>query len=254
MKTSRLSCALLLVLSSSTQAAAQKTLVGIFAHPDDERIVAPILARYAREGHHVYLVVATDGAKGVTPHAGIPAGDSLVAVRVAETKCSARELGINPPLMLGHADAGLASFNALGKLRTDIQRIIGELKPDAILTFGPDGGTGHPDHRLVGDVVTEVVQALPVDIPLYYPALPTERMADAPPARPTVRTVAERHLNVRVAYTPADFAAAERSYLCHASQYLPEQARANMRYVQHGFQGKVHLRSWNGGPPRSEVF
>ena len=235
-------------------AAAQKTLVAIFAHPDDERIVAPILARYAREGHNVHLVIATDGGKGVTPHANIPAGDSLVAIRVEETRCSANELAIQPPIMLGHPDAGLASFAALGRLHADLERVIAELKPDAILTFGREGGTGHPDHRLVGDVVTEIVQRATSDIPLYYPGLPRERMTDAPPARPTVRQLSERHLNVRVAYTPEDFAAAERSYLCHKSQYTAEQARANMRYVQHGFGGTVYLRAWNGGPARTELF
>jgi LmbE family N-acetylglucosaminyl deacetylase len=140
--------------------AAQKTLVAVFAHPDDERIVAPLLARYAREGHHVHLIVATDGAKGVTEHAKIPAGDSLIAVRKGETACAGNALGIEPPIMLGHPDAGLASFAALGKLRTDLERLFGELRPDALITFGREGGTGHPDHRLVGDVVTEIVQAL----------------------------------------------------------------------------------------------
>ncbi len=239
---------------ASSPAAAQKTLVAIFAHPDDERIVAPILARYARESHNVYLVVATDGGKGVTEHAKIPAGDSLIAIRAAETRCATNALGIEPPIMLGHPDAGLSSFTALGKLRADVDRVISELRPDAILAFGPEGGTGHPDHRLVGNIVTEIVQAAPTDIPLYHPALPLENMADAPPARPAVRQVAERYLNVRVAYTPADFVAAEQSYLCHKSQYLAEQARANMRYVQHGFRGQVYLRGWNGGAPRSELF
>ena len=247
-------CAFLFGLLPAAPAAAQKTLVAVFAHPDDERIVAPLLARYAREGHHVYLVVATDGAKGVTPHAGIPAGDSLAALRAEETRCATRELGINAPILLGHPDAGLASFTALGKLRADLERVLTELKPDALLTFGREGGTGHPDHRLVGDMVTEIVQAAPTDIPLYYPGLPVERMTDAPEARPTVRLVAERHLNVRVPYTPADFAAAERAYVCHRTQYTAEQAAANMRYVQHGYRGQVHLRAWNGGPARTELF
>jgi LmbE family N-acetylglucosaminyl deacetylase len=216
--------------------------------------VAPILARYAREGHNVFLVVATDGGKGVTEHAGIPAGDSLIAIRAEETRCAANALGINPPVMLGHPDAGLASFTALGKLRTDLERVIAELRPTVLLTFGPEGGTGHPDHRLVGDMVTEIVQALPHDVALYYPGLPIERMTDAPPARPAVRLLAERHLNVRVSYTAQDFAAAVRSYQCHRSQYTAEQAAANMRYVQHGYRGRVHLRAWNGGAARSSLF
>jgi LmbE family N-acetylglucosaminyl deacetylase len=202
----------------------------------------------------VHLIVATDGAKGVTEHAKIPAGDSLIAIRKGETACAGNALGIEPPYMLGHPDAGLASFNALGQLRSDIEGLFEELRPDAIITFGREGGTGHPDHRLVGDVVTEIVQAGPVSIPLYYPGLPAERMVDAPPAKPTVRQVAERYLNVRVAYTPQDWDKAVRSYLCHKSQYTEEQARANMRYVEHGFRGAVYLRSWNGGAQATELF
>src|SRR4051812_42831901 len=68
------------------------TLVAIFAHPDDETIVSPALARYAREGNKVYVIIGTDGRKGVSEHAHIPAGDSLAAVRAGEARCSARAL------------------------------------------------------------------------------------------------------------------------------------------------------------------
>jgi hypothetical protein len=98
--------------------AGRHKLVAVFAHPDDERIVGPLLARYAREGHDMYLVIATDGRKGVREHAGIPAGDSLAHVRAGEARCAARELGIHPPTLLGFEDAGLASFESLEGLRT----------------------------------------------------------------------------------------------------------------------------------------
>src|SRR5688500_5194942 len=55
---------------------ASKTLVAVFAHADDEGAAAPILARYAREGAPVYLVVATDGAQGGA-HTSIPRGPEL---------------------------------------------------------------------------------------------------------------------------------------------------------------------------------
>lgn len=62
-------------------ASPARTLVAVFAHPDDETHVAPMLARYAREGARVLLVIATDGRRGANRHAGIPAGDSLAKVR-----------------------------------------------------------------------------------------------------------------------------------------------------------------------------
>ena len=44
--------------------AAPKTLVALLAHADDEAPVAPILARYAREGARVYMIIASDGSQG----------------------------------------------------------------------------------------------------------------------------------------------------------------------------------------------
>jgi LmbE family N-acetylglucosaminyl deacetylase len=236
--------------------APARTLVAFFAHPDDERMAGPLLARYAREGHRVYLVIATDGRKGIAAHAGIPPGDSLAALRVAETECAARELGIMPPIMLALEDGALASFPALEKLRAEIRKVFATLQPDAVVTFGPDGGTGHPDHRLVGVAVTEVVQAggPGVTDALYYPALPLERMANAPPARPRMNAVAARHLTVRVAFEPRDFEAAHREYGCHKTQYTQAQVDANMLYMKHGFDGYVHLRRWNDAKSRSDLF
>lgn len=234
-----------------------RTVLAVFAHADDERIVAPALARFAREGHDVHLVVATDGRKGVTDHAGIPAGDSLADVRVGEVRCAAEALGINDPILLGLEDAGLASFASLTELRDELRQIIEERRPDVILSFGPEGGTGHPDHRLVGNVVSEIVQAGQVNFDgrLYYASLPAERMATAPPARPSVTPMASRYLTARIPFTDADREAARASFACHASQYTPEQQEAINRYLDHGFEGAVRLREWHAsGSEEPEFF
>jgi GlcNAc-PI de-N-acetylase len=71
-------------------AAAQgtsKTLVAVFAHADDEGAVAPILARYTREGVQVYLLIATDGAAGGL-HTEIPRGPELARARSEEARCA----------------------------------------------------------------------------------------------------------------------------------------------------------------------
>lgn len=75
-----------------------RVVLAVFAHPDDETFVGPMLARYAREGVKVYLGIATKGEKGITEHAGIPAGDQLTAVRRAEATCACQQLGIEPPI------------------------------------------------------------------------------------------------------------------------------------------------------------
>lgn len=205
----------------------------------------------------MHLVVATDGRKGVTDHAGIPAGDSLAALRAAETRCATARLEIEAPILLGLEDAGLASFAALGELRRELRRVFARLEPDAVITFGPEGGTGHPDHRLVGDVATQIVQRGGEGVPheLYYPSLPSERMADAPPARPTIFTMPRRLLSVSVPFEAADLRAAHEAFDCHRTQYTGPQVDSVMGYLAHGWDGAVHLRPWLGPDGRrTELF
>src|SRR4051812_43187627 len=158
-------------------AAAQSTrpILAVFAHPDDERVIGPLLSRLAREGRETHLVIATDGSQGIRDFANIPAGPALAAARTREAQCAADRLGVRKLHILGLPDGGLASFETLGSLHRGLAAIIDSLKPAAIITFGPEGGTGHPDHRLVGDVTTQIVQAdaRHANIDLLYASLPT---------------------------------------------------------------------------------
>src|SRR5262245_18971087 len=86
-----------------------KTLVAVFAHADDEGSAAPLLARYAREGVQVYLIIATDGSQGAS-HTTIPPGPELARLRSEEARCATDALGIHPPILLGFPDAGLGSY------------------------------------------------------------------------------------------------------------------------------------------------
>ena len=190
----------------SAQAQNRGPILAVFAHPDDERVIGPLLSKLAREGRETHLVIATDGSKGVRDFAHIPAGAELAAARTKEAQCAANRLGVRQLHMLGLPDGGLASFEVLGKLRSALAAIIDSLKPAAIITFGPEGGTGHPDHRLVGDVVTQIVQgdARYANMDLLYASLPTERLRTAPPAEPTVNGMAEALLTVRVPFEERD--------------------------------------------------
>ena len=88
---------------------ASKTLVAVFAHADDEGAAGPVLARYARQGAQVYLIIATDGAQGGA-HTSIPRGQELARVRSEEARCATDALGIHPPMLLGFPDAQLGSY------------------------------------------------------------------------------------------------------------------------------------------------
>jgi LmbE family N-acetylglucosaminyl deacetylase len=244
-----------LLLSPPASAAAQppaRTLVAVFAHGDDEVAVAPILARYAREGAQVYLVVATDGAQGGA-HTDIPRGPELARVRAEEAGCAARALGIHPPILLGFPDGKLGDYVAdpslLYRLTRRLHEELERLHPDALISFGPDGAVGHPDHRLVGDVVAQLVRAGAPGVPerLFYAWIPADGMRAINPQRgaPPMLVPQPKYLSVRVPFTPADLDAAHRSMACHRTQ-LSEAV------VERVFPGMA--ATWSGTMPLAPAF
>jgi len=240
----------------SSPAQARRPVLAVFAHPDDERGIGPLLSRLAREGRETHLVIATNGDKGITDFARIPAGAALAAAREKEATCAANRLGVRKLHLLGLPDGGLASFEVLGKLRSGLATIIDSLKPAVIITFGPEGGTGHPDHRLVGDVTTQIVQsdARYSNIDLLFASLPTERLRTAPRAEPTVNGMAERLLTVRVPFEDRDLTAGREEFACHRTQYTPTQMAAVNAYLAHAWNGTVWLRPWNGALRDPNIF
>ncbi|MFN2601492.1 MAG: PIG-L deacetylase family protein [Gemmatimonadaceae bacterium] len=249
--------ALVPLISQAADGQVRRPIVAVFAHPDDERVIGPLLSRLAREGRETHLVIATDGAKGIRDFARIPAGPELAAARTKEANCAAKRLGVRQLHLLGLPDGGLASFDVLGKLRTGIAAIIDSLKPAAIITFGPEGGTGHPDHRLVGDVVTQIVQSdsrYYANMDLLYASLPTERLRTAPRASPTVNGMAESLLSVRVPFEDRDLAAGREEFACHRTQYAPAEMDSVNKYLAHAWNGRVWLRPWNGTLHDPHIF
>jgi LmbE family N-acetylglucosaminyl deacetylase len=240
----------------SAQTQASRPILAVFAHPDDERVIGPLLSKLAREGRETHLVIATDGAKGIRDFAHIPAGPQLAAARTKEATCAASRLGVRKLHLLGLPDGGLASFGVLGRLRTALASIIDSVKPVAIITFGPEGGTGHPDHRLVGDVVSQIIEsdARYANVDLLYASLPTERLRTAPRANPTVNGMAESLLTVRIPFDDRDLAAGRDEFACHRTQYAPAEMDSVNRYLAHAWNGIVWLRPWNGALHDPEIF
>jgi len=239
-------------LARPAAGAAGKTLVAVLAHGDDEGPVAPVLARYAREGAQVYLVIATDGAQGGS-HTTIPRGPELARARADEARCAASALGINPPILLGFPDGKLGDFvgdpSLLYRLTQRVADELRRLRPDAVITWGPDGATGHADHRLVGDVVTQLARAGAPGVPerVFFAWIPAEGMQAMNPQRgaPPLLVPQSKYLSVRVPYTPADLEAGRRSMTCHRTQYSDD-------VVQRVFP--VHARVWNGVVPLAPAF
>ena len=251
-----LAATLIAIIPLSTHAQAKRPIIAVFAHPDDERVIGPLLSRLAREGRETHLVIATDGAKGIRDFARIPAGPELAAARGKDASCAATRLGVKQLHLLGLPDGGLASFDELGKLRTSLAAILDSVKPAAIITFGPEGGTGHPDHRLVGNVVTQIVQADArfSNIDLLYASLPAERLRTAPRANPTVNGMRQALLTVRVPFEQRDLVAGREEFACHRTQYAPAEMDSVNRYLAHAWNGTVWLRPWNGALRNPEIF
>jgi LmbE family N-acetylglucosaminyl deacetylase len=209
--------------------ARTPVLLAIFAHPDDEASVGPVLAKYASAGVRVHLAIATDGRLGVNERAGIPAGDDLAAVRVQELQCAAERLGVQAPILFGLHDQlkmteGLQPYlDQIRELRERVEKLFEDLQPDAVITWPASGWTGHPDHRIVSAVVTEVFERRQWLRPaqLYYPGVPTGRLPESHPL--TAASVDPRYLSVEIAVTAQDYEKAKHAWLCHQSQYTPDE-------------------------------
>lgn len=237
-----------------------KTLLAVFAHPDDEAFVGPLLSRYARQGVRVHLAIVTDGARGASPRMGVPAGPEMARVRAEEARCSCRELGIEAPTLLGFADgelgrAGDPPAGYLAEVARAIRKLLARVRPDAVITWGPDGGYGHPDHRLVSAVVTQAVQAGVPGAPgrLLYTGLPADRVRRRP-GDPRWAVTDPRFLTVRVPYDPRDLAATRRAFACHESQFPPEQMEVLVSWLHETLGGRVYLRPWSGVGTADDVF
>ena len=124
----------------------RQTLMAVFAHPDDEAFgTGGTLSKYAAEGHDVHLVTATRGEAGEIAEPDLATPANLPFVRERELRCACEIYGIHPPHFLDYLDGQLPVVHqgqAVGK----VVRLIREIKPQVLITFGPDGIYGHYDH------------------------------------------------------------------------------------------------------------
>jgi LmbE family N-acetylglucosaminyl deacetylase len=99
-----------------------------------------------------------------------------------EAVCACGELGIEPPVFFGFNDREIdpdstepEAMTHLRALSDHVRDTIASLTPQVIVTWGPEGGYGHPDYRLVSDAVTEVVQSETPGPKVYYPEFSSEQ-------------------------------------------------------------------------------
>jgi LmbE family N-acetylglucosaminyl deacetylase len=118
------------------------TVLMVWAHPDDETyLVGGLSAALTDAGQRVVCVTATRGEAGGS-------APDLAGIRTAELDAALELLGVQEHHWLDYPDGGCASVDddeAAARLRL----VVEDVQPDTVVTFGPDGFTGHPDHQAV---------------------------------------------------------------------------------------------------------
>lgn len=133
-------------------------LMAIVAHPDDESLaLGGTLVAYAAQGVETSVVMATRGERGWFGYPDVyPGPAKLGQMREAELRKATQYLGVTDLAFLDYLDGELADADAdeaTAKIVAEIRRF----RPDVVVTFGPDGLYGHPDHIAISQLTTSAV-------------------------------------------------------------------------------------------------
>ena len=138
--------------------------MAVLAHPDDESLgVGGTLAKYASAGVEVFLVTATRGDSGrfrgysLDDHRH-PGRLALANIREGELRAAASALGVREVSILDYTDQQLDRATAREAVAT-IASHIRRVQPGVVVTFGPDGAYGHPDHIAISQFTTAAIVA-----------------------------------------------------------------------------------------------
>jgi LmbE family N-acetylglucosaminyl deacetylase len=163
----------------------------VHAHPDDESSqTGGTLARYAAAGYRTVLITCTDGGQGDADGAD---HQLLPARRARELDLAAAALGVSDVVKLGYPDSGVAGTDAQGpvvmaedsfskrplmEMVTRLVRLMRLYRPDVVVTYPPNGLSGHPDHIRTHDLVVAAHRNIVANVEpeavrpkLYYIAL-----------------------------------------------------------------------------------
>jgi LmbE family N-acetylglucosaminyl deacetylase len=238
--------------------------MAILAHPDDESLgVGGTLAKYAAQGVNVFLVTATSGDRG--RFHGHHGGDerhpgylALAGIRETELRAAAAVLGVQEVSLLGYHDQQLDRADpgeAIARIAAHLRRY----RPDVVVTFGPDGAYGHPDHIAISQFTTAAVVAAadasfvtdrdgeaarPHSVSkLYYLAWPQTTWGAYQAAIHTLSSTVdgvERHANAwpdwaitTVIDTRAEWPTVWRAVSCHESQLSAYEGLKNLPPEHH---------------------
>jgi LmbE family N-acetylglucosaminyl deacetylase len=142
-----------------------KTIVAVFAHPDDETFGPGATLHKLAQNNDVYIICATCGEAGEnhsTDHKH-PISD----IRREELQNAGQVLGVKEIFFLGFED-GTLSNNQYHAIADAVRAKLVELQPEIVMTFEPQGVSGHIDHMAMSMITTFVVRDLPSAEQLWY--------------------------------------------------------------------------------------
>ncbi|MHA6625709.1 PIG-L family deacetylase [Pseudonocardia sichuanensis] len=135
-------------------------LLGLFAHPDDEVFcVGGTIARCAAAGATTAIVSLTRGEAGQIRDATAATRRTLGTVRASELARAGDALGVDRVTCLDMGDGRLGK-QPLAEVAATARSVIASFRPDVVVTFGPDGATGHPDHAMSCLATAEAIRTM----------------------------------------------------------------------------------------------
>ena len=203
-------------------------VVAVLAHPDDETFMSGTLAKLTASGYRVQMVYVTSGDAGKNLLGRYTMHRELASLRERELKRALKTLKINlPPVVLRYPD-GRTDFDA-PIIQADLEAILRQSKPGVVLTFGPDGMTGHEDHINVGQLTSQAATNTAADEQVYHMALTPEKLSKRVKLEDWPLEAAQHAPDVRV----------------NVRDVLKTKYQTMQKYASQFTQAEVdHLRAW----------
>jgi N-acetyl-1-D-myo-inositol-2-amino-2-deoxy-alpha-D-glucopyranoside deacetylase len=177
-----------------------RRLLLVHAHPDDESLwTGGTIARYAAAGVEVSVVTCTLGEQGEVIPAewrglAADAGDQLGGYRIGELRAACATLGVAVQRFLGGAgrwrDSGMVRSGNDGRAgpparmhprafaggdvaeqTRQLVDVLREVRPQVVVSYGPDGGYGHPDHIRAHEITMAAAAQVPEVLRVFWTVL-----------------------------------------------------------------------------------
>lgn len=203
-------------MSTADLQMVPERVLAVYAHPDDPEVsCAGTLARWARAGSEVHLVIATRGEKGSSDPTADP--EAVAARRAEEAEAATKVMGLASHELLGYPDGEMVnSVELRGRLVERIRRFRPDvvMGPDPTAVFFGTSYVNHHDHREMGFALLDACAPAAAS-PLYFPeAGPAHHVASvylSGTLEPDTWVEITETIEIKVA-----------ALLCHESQLGPD--------------------------------